>query len=232
MIKFKHLELGLLLWGMGLPSGARCFAETARVAQTIPAQVVPGSTLSPPSLQPDRLQLLLDRLLALSSAPAIELPGLGGANSYLPSPEAEAKLHLVISLAERRVYVYDRDKVRTSFPVAIGRGGWETPTGKFQVMEKIVDPAWQHPFTGEVAPPGADNPLGSRWIGFWTDGSNFIGFHGTPNPESVGTPASHGCIRMFDKDVIALFEMVQVGTPVEVVQDIKPRPALDTPTAN
>jgi L,D-transpeptidase ErfK/SrfK len=218
MVRIKQVGLGLLLWGVGL-SGT--LAGTA-IAQSIPSQVVPGSTLpvsSPtaPNLQPDRLNQLLEQLLTLSSSPAIELPGLGGANSYLPSPDVEAKLHLVIKLSERRVYVYDRDEVRTSYPVAIGRGGWETPAGKFQVMEKITDPAWEHPFTGEVVQPGVDNPLGSRWIGFWTDGSNFIGFHGTPNPESVGTPASHGCIRMFDKDVIALFEMVRVGTPVEVV---------------
>jgi L,D-transpeptidase ErfK/SrfK len=226
MRKIQRLGFVSLLWLLGVSGAA--------MAQTIPSQVIPGSTLPnslAPSLQPD-LKPLLDRLLNLSSTPAIEVPGLGGANTYLPSPDVEAKVHLVISLAERRVYVYDRDEVRTSFPVAIGRGGWETPTGKFQVMEKIVDPAWEHPFTGEIAPPGVDNPLGSRWIGFWTDGANFIGFHGTPNPESVGTPASHGCIRMFDKDVVALFEMVRVGTPVEVVTEIKPRPPLDTPTAN
>ena len=81
----------------------------------------------------------------------------------------------------------------------------------------LRNPAWQHPFTGEVMPPGADNPLGSRWIGFWTDGTNFIGFHGTPNVESVGTPASHGCIRMYDQDVVKLFERVKIGTPVQVV---------------
>jgi L,D-transpeptidase ErfK/SrfK len=236
MRKMKRLGFISLLWLLGLLG-----SSGMAMAQTIPSQVIPGSTLPTPSpgLQPE-LKPLLDRLLNLSGAPAIEVPGLGGANTYLPSPDVEAKIHLVISLAERRVYVYDRDEVRASFPVAIGRGGWETPTGKFQVMEKIVDPAWEHPFTGEVAPPGADNPLGSRWIGFWTDGANFIGFHGTPNPESVGTPASHGCIRMFDKDVIALFEMVRVGTPVEVVSEIKPRQSpdtpldtpLDTPTAN
>jgi L,D-transpeptidase ErfK/SrfK len=164
---------------------------------------------SPPSSQPfnDLMQL---------NAPA-EMPGLGGADTYLPSPDVEAKVHLVIRLSERRVYVYDRDEVRTSFPVAIGRNGWETPVGKYQVMQKIVDPSWEHPFTGEIAPPGEDNPLGSRWIGFWTDGKNFIGFHGTPNPESVGTPASHGCVRMYDEDVESLFEMVRLGTPVEVI---------------
>ena len=190
----------------------------AAIAQAIPGSATSGSASSPSlNLSSAQLKLLLDPLLALNSSPVIEVPGLGGANSYLPSPNIVAKVHLVIRLSDRRVYVYDRDKVTTSFPIAIGRSGWETPAGKFQVIDKIVAPAWEHPFTGEIAPPGVDNPLGSRWIGFWTDGTNYIGFHGTPNPESVGTPASHGCIRMYDKDVISLFEMVRVGTPVEVV---------------
>ena len=147
----------------------------------------------------------------------VPLPPLGAAEAFLPKPDPVALIHLQIRLSERRVYVYSRDKVQTSFPVAIGRAGWETPTGSYQVMQKIENPAWQHPFTGEVIPPGVDNPLGSRWIGFWTDGTNFIGFHGTPTVESVGRPASHGCIRMYDRDVTKLFSMVRVGTPVEVV---------------
>ena len=149
--------------------------------------------------------------------PALPLPPLGAAEAFLPKPDPLALIHLQIRLSERRVYIYSRDKVQTSFPVAIGRAGWETPTGSYQVMQKIENPAWQHPFTGEVIPPGVDNPLGSRWIGFWTDGTNFIGFHGTPTVESVGRPASHGCIRMYDRDVTKLFGMVRVGTPVEVV---------------
>jgi hypothetical protein len=211
MINSKQLGLSSLLLLLGLPGVAI-------------AQAVPGSTMSEaspsstsPNLPPDQLKLLLDSLLSLSSSPVLEVPELGGASSYLPSSDVVAKVHLVIRLSDRRVYVYDRDKITTSFPIAIGRSGWETPPGKFQVIDKIVAPAWENPFTGEIAPSGADNPLGSRWIGFWTDGASYIGFHGTPNPESVGTPASHGCIRMYDKDVISLFEMVRIGTPVEVV---------------
>jgi len=215
MVNSKQLLCSLLLF-LGVPGMA--------IAQPVPASSVPRSAISgstpsapPPALPSAQLKPLLDPLLALSSSPLLAVPGLGEANRYLPSPNVVAKVHLIIRLSDRRVYVYDRDKITTSFPIAIGRSGWETPTGKFQVIEKIVAPAWQNPFTGEVAPPGVDNPLGSRWIGFWTDSANYIGFHGTPNPESVGTSASHGCIRMYDKDVISLFEMVRVGTPVEVV---------------
>lgn len=63
-----------------------------------------------------------------------------------------------------------------------------------------------------------DNPLGTRWLGFWTNGKNWIGFHGTPNRASVGSAASHGCVRMYDEHIQELFELVAVGTPVKVTR--------------
>jgi lipoprotein-anchoring transpeptidase ErfK/SrfK len=127
-------------------------------------------------------------------------------------------VRLVLKLGERRVYVYEDNEVKASYPVAIGRAGWETPTGSFEVMQKLENPGWTNPITGEQMPPGADNPLGERWIGFWTDGLNWIGFHGTPDRGSVGTAASHGCVRMYNEDVRKLYELVRVGTPVTVEQ--------------
>ncbi|MDE5068328.1 MAG: L,D-transpeptidase [Trichodesmium sp. St4_bin8_1] len=125
-------------------------------------------------------------------------------------------ISLVIKLSDRRVYVYQNDQLKTSYPIAIGKEGWETPTGTHKVIQKIPNPSWTHPFTGEIIPPGPENPLGERWIGFWTDGTNYIGFHGTPNEETVGQAASHGCVRMFNQDVLDLFEKVTIGTIVVV----------------
>jgi len=184
---------------------------------TSPVSISPvsiGSTSKGLTSMSASFQATLDQLQQ-SAAP--RLPALGGIETFLPQPDPLTYVHLVIKLSDRRVYVYERDQVKTSFPVAIGRAGWETPTGNYHVLQMLRNPAWQHPFTGEVMPPGADNPLGSRWIGFWTDGTNFIGFHGTPNAESVGRPASHGCIRMYDQDVVKLFERVKIGTPVQVI---------------
>lgn len=147
-----------------------------------------------------------------SVSPAPQLPALGTAGHYLPKVERR----LVLRLSERRVYVYRRDQVVASYPVAIGRSGWETPTGKFEVMQRVKEPTWQHPFTEAIVPPGKDNPLGARWIGFWTDGTNFIGFHGTPHPELIGQAVSHGCVRMKNEHIIALFEQVEVGMAVVV----------------
>jgi lipoprotein-anchoring transpeptidase ErfK/SrfK len=125
-------------------------------------------------------------------------------------------IHLVISLKKRRVYIYEGSKLRISYPVAIGRTGWETPTGKFQVIEMQKNPGWTHPLTQEVVPPGRDNPLGERWIAFWTDGNNYIGLHGTPSRESIGKAASHGCVRMYNEHIRELYAMVKPGTPVFV----------------
>ena len=179
-----------------------------------PGQAAP---LSPTPLNSAAIAPSTRSLQPLGQMPSPPLPPLGAAEAFLPKPDPQALIHLQIRLSERRVYVYSRDKVQASFPVAIGRAGWETPKGSYHVLQKIENPAWQHPFTGEIIPPGADNPLGTRWIGFWTDGTNFIGFHGTPNAESVGRPASHGCIRMYGQDVTKLFELVRIGTPVDVV---------------
>lgn len=153
-------------------------------------------------------------------APVVTWPdvsALGAAEPFVPAPEVRSPVSLVVDLSDRRVYVYQDEQVKTSFRIAVGRAGWETPTGRYEVISMVEHPTWQHPFTGEIVPPGNGNPLGVRWIGFWTDGKNTIGFHGTPNEETVGRAASHGCIRMYNDDVINLFEMVQVGTPVIVV---------------
>ncbi|MGK7876026.1 MAG: L,D-transpeptidase [Xenococcaceae cyanobacterium] len=142
-----------------------------------------------------------------------ELPPLGDPNQYLP---LEENTRLVIKLSERRVYVYQGNQVLTSYPIAIGKRGWETPTGNFQIIQMLRDPAWQHPWTGKVVPPGPNNPLGQRWIGFWTDGKNYIGFHGTTAEQLIGQAVSHGCVRMRNKDVRDLFEQVAIGNPVIV----------------
>ena len=150
-----------------------------------------------------------------------QVPPLGAPSLYLPSEEIAPEaivdnVRLVIKLRDRRVYVYQNDTVKTSYPIAVGKQGWETPVGTYKVMDMRRNPAWEHPWNGSVIPPGPDNPLGARWIAFWTDGRNFIGFHGTPNEKLVGQAVSHGCIRMRNKDILALYTQVKIGTPVVV----------------
>ncbi|WP_246198850.1 L,D-transpeptidase [Sodalinema gerasimenkoae] len=129
------------------------------------------------------------------------------------SPEM---VRLVVSLSQRRVALYRGDSREAEYPVGIGQTGWETPTGAFEVVETQKYPTWKHPLTGEKIPPGPGNPLGDRWIGFWTDGRVYIGFHGTADEASIGAAASHGCLRLSNAHIRELFEQVQPGTPVIV----------------
>jgi lipoprotein-anchoring transpeptidase ErfK/SrfK len=125
---------------------------------------------------------------------------------------------VVVDLSDRRVYVSRYDEVIASYPIAIGKKGWETPTGNFKIIHKEHDPIWKHPITGAVFEGGTDSPLGDRWIGFWSDGRNEIGFHGTPNVDLVGAAVSHGCLRMRNSDVRMLYSQVNIGTQVLVRQ--------------
>jgi L,D-transpeptidase ErfK/SrfK len=123
---------------------------------------------------------------------------------------------VVVELKQRQVVVYRQDKVLFKYPVAVGQVGWETPIGTFKIIEMRRDPSWQHPITKEVVPPGEDNPLGERWIGFMAGEQMNIGFHGTADESLIGQAVSHGCLRMRNRDVRTLFEQVSMGTPIEV----------------
>lgn len=128
-----------------------------------------------------------------------------------------SRSHLVVDLSDRLVYLYRDDRLQASYPVAVGQLGWETPTGSFQVLQMNLNPAWRQPITGEVIPAGANhNPLGDRWIGFWSDGRHQIGFHGTNEEHLIGQAVSHGCLRMRNQDIRMLYQQVAKGTLVLV----------------
>ncbi|AFY68920.1 ErfK/YbiS/YcfS/YnhG family protein [Thalassoporum mexicanum PCC 7367] len=125
---------------------------------------------------------------------------------------------LEVNLSQRQVSSFQGDRKVKSYPVGVGRIGWETPTGTYQVRQMYERPAWKNPFTGDVIPGGdPDNPLGKYWIGFWTNGKDWSGFHGTPNRNSVGQAVSHGCIRMYNEDIAELFSQVSPATVVQVI---------------
>ncbi|MGB7565808.1 MAG: L,D-transpeptidase [Prochlorococcaceae cyanobacterium] len=151
-----------------------------------------------------------------------------------PDLQVQSGLHLVLDRRRRRLLVIHSGALLRQFPVAVGMPGWETPAGSFSITDMRTDPAWEHPSSGKRIPAGADNPLGSRWIGFHVDcngrkasdgdqvldikGCVAAGFHGTPHRWTVGRAVSHGCVRLYDEDVRALFDMVSVGTPVTVLR--------------
>lgn len=136
------------------------------------------------------------------------------ANSSQPTASVA---RLEVSLDSRKVALYQGNQLIKTYPIAIGREGWETPTGTFHVHQMIQNPAWIQPFTDElISVDDPRNPLGGYWIGFWSDGRNAIGFHGTPDPGSVGSAVSHGCLRMYTEDIQELFQRVQPNTVVTV----------------
>jgi lipoprotein-anchoring transpeptidase ErfK/SrfK len=114
---------------------------------------------------------------------------------------------------------YRRLRLVRTYPIAVGQQGLETPAGLYHIQDKQVNPSWHVPnspwagsLAGRVIPPGPDDPIKSRWMGI-VDGS---GIHGTDEIGSLGSAASHGCIRMSIPDVEELFNKVSVGTPVYV----------------
>jgi len=132
--------------------------------------------------------------------------------------------YLVLRVSERRLYLKSHDeRVPTeSFPIAVGRKGHETPTGQFHVEEMIEWPDYARldqkdkTKVEKYFPPGPNNPLGHRWIGFAHGPGWTVGMHGTPNPELLGQAVSGGCIRMKNTDIVRIYERVELGTPVIV----------------
>jgi lipoprotein-anchoring transpeptidase ErfK/SrfK len=114
--------------------------------------------------------------------------------------------------------LFKRLKFVKSYRVAVGQPAYPTPNGLFSIANKAVNPTWtvpNSPWAGalrnESVPGGSDaNPLKARWMGI----VNGVGIHGTAESGSIGTRASHGCIRMNVPDVIDLYPRVPVGTPV------------------
>jgi lipoprotein-anchoring transpeptidase ErfK/SrfK len=124
---------------------------------------------------------------------------------------------LEVNLSKRQVTAYQGEAKIKTYKIAVGRAGWETPTGSYRVAQRVKSPAWKNPFTGDVIKGGSrDNPLGQYWIGFWTNGKDWSGFHGTPHRETVGQAVSHGCLRMYNEDIKELFAKVSPDTVVRV----------------
>ena len=111
-----------------------------------------------------------------------------------------------------RTLEYNKGSVHKEYPVAIGKSLSSTPDGSYRVRAKVKNPTWHPPGGGKPVLPGKNNPLGRRWINFYPT----YGIHGNNKPKSIGTMASLGCVRMYNSDVNELFDMVSVGTPVNI----------------
>ena len=129
----------------------------------------------------------------------------------------------VVLIADRpnfKLRLYRNLHLSKEYTVAVGAVGFDTPAGLYHIQNKAVDPAWHVPnsdwagdLAGTVVPGGTpENPLKARWLGIF-DGA---GIHGTDETYSLGSAASHGCIRMAIPDVIELYDQVPVGAPIYI----------------
>lgn len=127
---------------------------------------------------------------------------------------------IVIDISERRLYLYDKGELLKKYGVAVGTPSFPTPKGHFKIELKRYMPTWSNPGSAWAASmpktigPGPSNPLGTRALNLNAPG---IRIHGTTADSSIGTAASHGCLRMHRRDIEDLYDRVQVGTPVFIV---------------
>lgn len=125
---------------------------------------------------------------------------------------------LTVNRSTFKLRVFKGLKLSKTYPIAVGAAGHDTPSGTYSITNKAVNPtwhvpnsAWAGPLAGTTVPGGApNNPLKARWLGI-VDG---VGIHGTSESWSIGSRASHGCLRMHVKDVVDLYPRVPVGTAV------------------
>jgi len=121
---------------------------------------------------------------------------------------------IVVSIPDRKLALLEGDRVIKTYDVAVGAPVSPSPSGEYRIAQRLENPTYYKP--GVIIGPGANNPLGPRWIGLNIKG---FGIHGTNRPDSIAKNASHGCIRLRNRDVEDLFTRVQVGDRVSLVAE-------------
>jgi lipoprotein-anchoring transpeptidase ErfK/SrfK len=194
----------------------------------VDATVVPGGSrlvkqAGEPGRAVDKAQMT-DAINAAAKSPGRDQP----VQAVVKTTKPEVTTKDLSQAYPRYIYIdrgsytlrfYDHLKLVKSYTIAVGQQGLETPAGLYHALDKQVDPSWHVPnsawagsLAGQVIPPGPADPLKARWIGIF-DGA---GIHGTDELSSLGSAASHGCVRMAIPDVIDLYDRVQVGDPIYI----------------
>jgi lipoprotein-anchoring transpeptidase ErfK/SrfK len=130
---------------------------------------------------------------------------------------AEYPSYLTLDRSTFTLRLWKHLKLAKTYTVAVGMEGLETPEGLYAIQEKEENPVWHVPLSdwagslaGQTIPPGPSNPIKARWMGIYEG----AGIHGTEETYSLGSAASHGCVRMAIPDVEELYDQVEVGTPI------------------
>jgi len=154
------------------------------------------------------------------AAPRILKPGRAALKAKVNANDLAKQFGTVVTIdrSNFKLRLFKGLKLSKTYGVAVGAAGYDTPAGRYAIQNKQVNPAWSAPdkpwaglYRGRTVAGGSpENPLKARWLGI----ANGVGIHGTGDPGSIGSRASHGCIRMRVPDVVDLFPRVPVGTPV------------------
>ena len=231
---YQHACLLLAALGLLIIATTETRASTFRIApgaamvgQVLTESITPGDTLADLANQYD---LGYEEILMAN-------PGVDswhptqGQTVRLPLqfilPKTSTRQGIVLNVAEMRLYYYPPGgHVVLTYPIGVGREGWNTPLGITKVVAKVARPSWtppasiraEHAAEGEqlpaVVPPGPNNPLGPYALRL-----GFPGYllHGSNKPYGAGMRVSHGCVRLQNDDITYLFRTVPVGTRVEIV---------------
>jgi lipoprotein-anchoring transpeptidase ErfK/SrfK len=171
-----------------------------------------AAILHPSSAQGERKMLKTeDQIKRLAALTGVMLMAAAEAFAQDKSAAQSAR-KIIVSIPDRKLAVLEYGKVIRIFPTAVGAPKSPSPSGSFKIVQRLAEPTWYS--KGKIVPPGKACPIGTRWLGLSVKG---YGIHGTNNPSSIGHNASHGCIRLRNRDVEELFGMVSVGDDVELV---------------
>jgi len=132
-------------------------------------------------------------------------------NASTTSHKQRSRRMVLVSIADRRLAVIENEKVLAYFSVSVGAEDSPSPTGAFEIVNRVANPAYYH--DGVVMEASENSPVGTRWIGLNLKG---YGIHGTNAPRSIGRAASHGCIRLKNRDVERLYTMLRIGDVVSI----------------
>jgi lipoprotein-anchoring transpeptidase ErfK/SrfK len=202
-------------------AGLLALAATGLAAVPATAKESPASAVTPPPpVETPAVEPAAEAGIEPAAAAAAETPQEGAESAAEQTAVATINREILLELRSRTIHLVENGVKVRSWPVAIGDPSTPTPTGTFKVENKVTNPRYQSTSSGKVNPAvGPNAPLGDRWIGFKMSGLNQYGIHGTPWPHWVQTRAavSNGCVRMLNPHVRELFDKVELGTPVTVV---------------
>jgi L,D-transpeptidase catalytic domain/Putative peptidoglycan binding domain len=204
---------------------ARTLDRPAKNAQVAPKPLATGLKIIPErtglAVKRPQLELRLTHALLTTVGPrtvAVPVRPVHPKWTMLTLPK-KFGTYLLVSRETFTLRLYKHLKLVKTYGIAVGQAGLETPAGLYDINDKQINPSWHVPnspwagdLAGRIIPPGPDDPIKARWMGFY----NGAGIHGTVEDWSIGHAASHGCIRMHIWDVEQLYDQVPLHTPIYV----------------